>query len=88
MTAASRYLEISVVPNAPGGNFGAVYMHPSVLKHLPKAKWDGPYSEAVCLENWALRQFKVLVFVGSLQVHHIERRRGSFVLIYFICFIM
>lgn len=83
MTAASRYLEISVVPHAPGGNFGAVYMHPSVLKPLPEAKW-----EAVCLENWALRQFKVLVSVGSLQLHHIERRRGSFVLIYFICFIM
>lgn len=88
MTAASRYLEISVVPNAPGGKFGAAYMHPYVLKHLPKAKWDGPYSGAMCLENQALRQFKVLVFVGPFQLHHTERRRGSFVLIYFICFIM
>lgn len=67
MTAASRCLEIPVVPNALGRNFGAVYMHPYVLKHLPKAKRDGPYSEGMCLENQVLRQFKVLIFAGHLQ---------------------
>lgn len=75
-------------PKCTWWRFWSVYMHPCVLEHLPKAKWEGPYSEAVCLESQALRQFKALVFVGSLQLHHTEGRRGSLVLIYFICFIM